>query len=50
MMKTHLREEARDVAGYASRRERLIMEAERHVLDAYKALFMRQHLERRFTR
>ena len=37
-------EQARDVAGYASRRERLIMEAERRVLDAYKALFMRDHV------
>lgn len=42
-------EEARDVAGYASRRERLIMEAERNVLDAYKALFMRDHLGEKHT-
>jgi ribonuclease R len=37
-------DQARDVAGYASRRERLIMEAGRKVLDAYKALFMRDHV------
>jgi ribonuclease R len=37
-------EEAREIAGYSSRRERMIMEAERRVLDAYKALFMRDHV------
>ena len=36
--------DAVEVAGYASRRERLIMEAERKVLDAYKALYMREHI------
>lgn len=33
-----------EVAGYASRRERIVMEAERKVLDAYKALFMKDHI------
>jgi len=42
-------DEAADVAGYASRRERLIMEAERKVLDAYKALFMRDHVGETMT-
>ena len=37
-------EQASEVAGYASRRERIIMEAERKVLDAYKALFMKEHI------
>lgn len=37
-------DEAHEVAAYASRRERMIMEAERKVLDAYKALFMTDHI------
>jgi ribonuclease R len=37
-------EDAQEVAAYASRRERLIMDAERRVLDAYKALYMKDHL------
>jgi ribonuclease R len=37
-----------EVAAYASRRERLIVDAERRVLDAYKALFMKEHVGERF--
>jgi ribonuclease R len=37
-------EDAREVAAHSSRRERLIMDAERRVLDAYKALYMKDHL------
>ena len=37
-----------EVAAYASRRERLIIDAERRVLDAYKALFMKEHIGERF--
>ena len=36
--------DAQEVAGYASRKERLILEAERKVLDSYKALFMRDRI------
>lgn len=37
-----------EVAAYASRRERLIVDAERRVLDAYKALFMKDHIGESF--
>ena len=37
-------DEAVEVAAYASRRERLVMEAERRVIDAYKALYMRSYV------
>lgn len=37
-----------EVAAYASRRERLIIDAERRVLDAYKALFMSEHVGESF--
>jgi len=37
-----------EVAAYASRRERLIIDAERRVLDAYKALFMSEHIGETF--
>ena len=40
--------DAQEIAGYASRKERLILEAERKVLDAYKALFMREHVGETF--
>ena len=41
---SQVHEQANEVAGYASRRERIIMEAERKVLDAYKALFMKDYI------
>ncbi len=42
-------EEPNEIAGYASRKERLIIEAERKVLDAYKALYMRDHVGQTFS-
>ena len=41
---SQLKDQASEVAGYASRRERIVMEAERKVFDAYKALFMKDHI------
>ena len=42
------REDAQEVAAYASRRERLIMEAERKVMDAYKAVYMQAYIGHKF--
>ncbi len=36
--------EAAEVASQSSRNERLVVDAERRVMDAYKALYMQQHL------
>lgn len=36
--------DAQEVAVYSSRRERLLMQAERNVLSAYRALFMKQFI------
>ena len=37
-------QDAHEVAAYSSRCERLILEAERKVMDAYKALYMTEHI------
>ena len=43
-----IKEEAQEVAAYASRKERLILEAERKVMGAYKAIYMKQYVGQAF--